>query len=976
MRLIAPSKTETALLAPFQGLALPCIHVPKTAEAVSQAGREIVASGIAGFDTESKPTFRVGEKSGGPRVVQFALRDRAFIFQLHRPECRAMVSELLQSGRVLKVGFGLRNDHGQIRSRLGVELRAIVDLDHVFRKRGYKGQIGVRAAVGTVLQQFPKIEVSHDEQLGSAEPHFDAAPLRCERCLRGPQSHGWAGSSLAPVGKPHFGRLDSARRLVGGATCDLGACWVEFQPRPQHYCAYLMPDARFQPPISSSMGKREGQLELAHPQHSRSQSCRAGDSSKVTVTGNSLHGVGSRRGTFATCTLRLPRVLLVTLAASSRQGVMLDGDRRRNTLADVTRDEQIGARYAMKMAALRNLVWRVLNWYRFLTPHYWRMRSNRKELAQAMQALLPVPYDPYAIELRSRSTGQNGIPDAESQMDVSWDTLFERLSATALDRRFAAIGAIEISAWAVEDVHSAFASMDHDVIAGVALRAHGAIDSFADLSQGLPAHTIAERLKLGLHLQDVDTHDLAHRALVGSVGEAAVLRHLHEANVDSALAPHLNTPGWDLTWDGHEVNVKTYGDVSDLSGHFDRYPHTAVVVPGDAVGIPEHSMHFDPATGQGLDGVHHALTSGSQGVVIVDDALSSGEIHDHLQHAETLATHGETVVHGHLPYVTLALSGMREFDLLLTGKTDFATAAKNAALDATGTGVGGAVGAKSGAVLGTMLWPGVGTVIGGIAGGIFGAMKGRKFTGDIKQRPFKEAVASYELAVQQFQSQARVHEAQASAEFNKARAAENLRLKREAHGAKQSVEQTKQAIEAWITYESWLQPDEACALIVQSSSELAQLSASIHIRYHSARWWRKLLWPDIETLAEQEALVFLCRAQRKLRVLHRRARKGQAVSRGQLMALLGAVGVMQEQTGAALDKIYVAQREREEQARSSFSEALAPILRERSYAEARLSKTLEVLRATIREEMHPALSNVNQRVECARLEGAKLGLSF
>ena len=153
VRLIAPSKADTALLEPFQGLALECIHLPKTVEAIEQAGREIMASGIAGFDTESKPTFKVGEKSGGPHVVQFALRDRAFLFQLYRPECQALVSELLQSERVLKVGFGLRNDRGQIRSRLGVTLRGILDLDHVFRKRGYRGQIGVRAAVGAVLQQ-------------------------------------------------------------------------------------------------------------------------------------------------------------------------------------------------------------------------------------------------------------------------------------------------------------------------------------------------------------------------------------------------------------------------------------------------------------------------------------------------------------------------------------------------------------------------------------------------------------------------------------------------------------------------------------------------------------------------------------------------------------------------------------------------------------------------------------------------------
>lgn len=157
MRLIAPSKADTALLEPFRGLPLECIHIPKTPADLERAGREIVASGRTGFDTESKPTFRIGEESSGPHVVQFALGNRAFLFQLHRPGCRELVSDLLQSEQLQKVGFGLKNDHGQIRSKLGVPLRGILDLDHIFRKMGYFGQIGVRAAVGAVLHQsFPK----------------------------------------------------------------------------------------------------------------------------------------------------------------------------------------------------------------------------------------------------------------------------------------------------------------------------------------------------------------------------------------------------------------------------------------------------------------------------------------------------------------------------------------------------------------------------------------------------------------------------------------------------------------------------------------------------------------------------------------------------------------------------------------------------------------------------------------------------
>lgn len=157
MRPVAPTKAETALLEAFCGLALGDICVPKNEADCRAAVAEVFAAGVAGFDTEAKPTFRVGEKSTGPHVVQFALRERAFVFQLARSGSQQAVAELLGSERVLKVGFGLKNDHGQIRAKFGIAPQGIVDLERVFRKKGYAGQIGVRAAVGVVLERsFPK----------------------------------------------------------------------------------------------------------------------------------------------------------------------------------------------------------------------------------------------------------------------------------------------------------------------------------------------------------------------------------------------------------------------------------------------------------------------------------------------------------------------------------------------------------------------------------------------------------------------------------------------------------------------------------------------------------------------------------------------------------------------------------------------------------------------------------------------------
>src|SRR5450756_1491414 len=119
MKKTAPTKAEIALLEAFVGLALTHIHVPTTKEEFASATAEIKAAGIVGFDTESKPTFVTGDVSEGPHVVQFALHDKAYLFQLHRAEGHPFLIELLQSDQLIKVGFGLKSDRGHIFAKLG-----------------------------------------------------------------------------------------------------------------------------------------------------------------------------------------------------------------------------------------------------------------------------------------------------------------------------------------------------------------------------------------------------------------------------------------------------------------------------------------------------------------------------------------------------------------------------------------------------------------------------------------------------------------------------------------------------------------------------------------------------------------------------------------------------------------------------------------------------------------------------------------
>ena len=141
------------MLEPFERLGLDRIHIISTAAQAERAIDELAGVQVLGFDTESKPTFAKGEVSDGPHIVQLATLDRAWVFQLHDTACRTLLAGLLESHPALKVGFGLGDDRRRIQSKLGVEARAVVDINAMFRAQGYRKDIGVKAAVAIVFNR-------------------------------------------------------------------------------------------------------------------------------------------------------------------------------------------------------------------------------------------------------------------------------------------------------------------------------------------------------------------------------------------------------------------------------------------------------------------------------------------------------------------------------------------------------------------------------------------------------------------------------------------------------------------------------------------------------------------------------------------------------------------------------------------------------------------------------------------------------
>jgi hypothetical protein len=140
-------------MAPFERLGLEHIVQVATRDQAEAAFAILAASPAWGFDTESKPTFFKDQISEGPHTVQLATLERAWVFQLHDLSCRDVVAGLLTLPGIPKAGFGLGDDRRRIVQKLRVDPVDVVELNTVLRERGWRRDMGVKAAVAVLFNQ-------------------------------------------------------------------------------------------------------------------------------------------------------------------------------------------------------------------------------------------------------------------------------------------------------------------------------------------------------------------------------------------------------------------------------------------------------------------------------------------------------------------------------------------------------------------------------------------------------------------------------------------------------------------------------------------------------------------------------------------------------------------------------------------------------------------------------------------------------
>lgn len=152
---ILPSKEQIQAFPVFQNLPMQQIQLIHSLEQCLAVEQELKSCALFSFDSESKPTFKVGEISTGPHLIQLATLDKAYLFQMN-PAIWAFLAPIFANRDQIKVGFGLKNDAHLFRKR-GIELNSVIELSKCFGHFGLKNPVGLKNAIALLFGlNFPK----------------------------------------------------------------------------------------------------------------------------------------------------------------------------------------------------------------------------------------------------------------------------------------------------------------------------------------------------------------------------------------------------------------------------------------------------------------------------------------------------------------------------------------------------------------------------------------------------------------------------------------------------------------------------------------------------------------------------------------------------------------------------------------------------------------------------------------------------
>jgi ribonuclease D len=125
------------------------VHLIRTLEEAEQAVVKLKQETLLGFDTETRPTFRVGEYYQ-PSLLQLATENGVFLFQIKLTGLTKGLREILSSPDIIKTGVSIRDDLSELRKLAGFEPAGFVELA-TCAKQAHIKNLGLRGLAALLL---------------------------------------------------------------------------------------------------------------------------------------------------------------------------------------------------------------------------------------------------------------------------------------------------------------------------------------------------------------------------------------------------------------------------------------------------------------------------------------------------------------------------------------------------------------------------------------------------------------------------------------------------------------------------------------------------------------------------------------------------------------------------------------------------------------------------------------------------------
>lgn len=139
------------------------VIVADSAESLALAEQALMGAKIIGFDTETRPSFRKGV-SYKTALLQLSTEDTAVLIRLQYVGLSAVITNILQSSKVLKIGAAIRDDIKGLQQFKRYQPAGFVDLQSIVHKWDIQ-ELSVKKMAAIVLG----VKVSKAQRLSNWE---------------------------------------------------------------------------------------------------------------------------------------------------------------------------------------------------------------------------------------------------------------------------------------------------------------------------------------------------------------------------------------------------------------------------------------------------------------------------------------------------------------------------------------------------------------------------------------------------------------------------------------------------------------------------------------------------------------------------------------------------------------------------------------------------------------------------------------